>query len=56
MKKAGFIIDQLSFHTDSMPFTLQTMIFRLTINQMISFIHLIHYKVYLTALKNSKLK
>ena len=25
---AGFIIDQWSFHKDSMPFTLQTMIFR----------------------------
>ena len=40
-----------------MPSTLQTMIFRyITINQMMSFIHLIHYEVYLTALKNSKLK
>ena len=41
-----------------MPFTLQTMIFRyvITINQMMSFIHLIYYKGYLTALKNSKLK
>ena len=28
----------------------------ITINQMMFFIHLIHYKVYLTALKNSKLK
>ena len=28
MKKAGFIIDQWSFHIDSMPFTLQTIIFR----------------------------
>ena len=28
MKWAGFIIDQWSFHIDSMPFTLQTMIFR----------------------------
>ena len=28
MKYAGFIIDQSSFHLDSMPFTLQKMIFR----------------------------
>ena len=28
MKKAGFIIDQRSFHIDFMPFTLQTMTFR----------------------------
>ena len=28
MKSAGLIIDQWSFHIDSMPFTLQTMIFR----------------------------
>ena len=28
MKQAGFIIDQGLFHLDSMPFTLQTMIFR----------------------------
>ena len=28
MESAGFIIDQWSFHIDSMPFTLQTMIFR----------------------------
>ena len=27
MKKAGFINDQWSFHIDSMPSTLQTMIF-----------------------------
>ena len=57
MKLAGFIIDQLSFHIDSMPFTLQTMIFRYNYksNDVIyspnSF-----YKVYLTALKNSKSK
>jgi len=53
----GFIIDQWSFHIDSMPITLQTMIL-IDINQMkmMFFIHLIHYKVYLTALKNSKLK
>ena len=28
MKKAGFIFDQWSFHIDSMPFILKTMIFR----------------------------
>ena len=28
MKSAGFIIDQWSYYIDSMPFTLQTMIFR----------------------------
>ena len=28
LKEHGFIIDQLSFHIDSMPSTLQTMIFR----------------------------
>ncbi len=38
MKKAGFIIDQRSFHIDSMPFTLQTMIFHYNyINQMMFF-------------------
>ena len=28
MKQTGFIIDQRSFHIDSVPFTLQKMIFR----------------------------
>ena len=42
-------------HIDSMPFTLKTMI--LTINQMMIFYSSnSFYKVYLTALKNSKLK
>jgi len=39
-----------------MPFTLQTMIFRNNYKSNDVFIRLIHYKVYLTALKNSKLK
>ena len=43
-----FIIDQLSFHIDSMSFTLQTMIFRYNYKSNDVFIHLIHYKVYLT--------
>ena len=51
-----FIIDQWSFHIDSMPFTLQTMIFRNNYKSNDAFIHLIYCKVYLTALKNSKLK
>ena len=51
MKLAGFIIDQWSFHIDSMAFTLQTMIFRYNNKSNDVFIHLIHYKVYLTALK-----
>ena len=33
-KKAGFIIDQWSIHIDSMPFTLQTMISVITLQQM----------------------
>ena len=44
--------DQSSFYIDSMPSTLQTMIFRYNLNQMMFFIQLIHYQVYLTALKN----
>ena len=52
----GFIIDQWSFHIDSMPSTLQAMIFRYNYNYNYKsndvFIHLIHCKVYLTALKN----
>ena len=51
MKKAGFIIDQWSFHIDCMPFTLQTMIFRYNYKSNDVFIHLIHYKVYLTVYK-----
>ena len=39
-----------------MPFTLQTMIFRYNYKSNDVFIHVIHYKVHLTALKNSKLK
>ena len=50
------IYDQWSFHIDSMPSTLQTMIFRYNYKLNDVFIHLIYYKVYLTALKNSKLK
>ena len=55
MKQAGFIIDQYSFNIDSMPSTLQTMIFRNNKSNDV-FIHLIHHKVYLTALKILKLK
>ena len=55
--QAYFIIDQWSFHKDSMPFTLQTMIFVVTLNQMMLFYsHTSFYEVYLTALKNSNLK
>jgi len=39
-----------------MPSTLQTMIFRFNYKSNDVLIQLIHYKVYLTALKNSKLK
>ena len=39
-----------------MPLTLQTMIFRYNYKSNDVFYSLIHYKVYLTALKNSKLK
>ena len=58
MKQAGFIIDHGSFHIDSMPFTLQTMI---KINYNYKSNDILYspnslYKVYLTALKNSKLK
>ena len=57
MKQAGFILDKLSFHIDSMPFTLQTMIFRYNYKSNDVFYSLnSFYKVYLTALKNSKLK
>ena len=45
-----------NYEIDSMPSTLQTMIFRYNYKSNDVFIHLIHYKVYLTALKNSKLK
>ena len=48
MKWAGFIIDQWSFHIDSMPSTLQTMIFRYNYKSNDVFIQLIHYKVDLT--------
>ena len=44
----GFIIDQWSFHIDSMASTLQTMIFRYNYKSNDVFIHLIHYKVYVT--------
>ena len=54
--KAGFIIDQWSFH-NSMPFTLQTMIFRYNYKSNDGFyLPNSFYKVHLTALKNSKLK
>ena len=43
--------DQSSFHIDFMPFTLQTMIFRFNYKSNDVFIHLIHYKVYLTVKK-----
>ena len=57
MKLAGFIIDQWSFHIDSMPFTLQTMIFRCNFKSNDVFYSLnSFFKVYLTALKNLKLK
>jgi len=57
MKYAGFIIDQWSFHIGSMPFTLQTMILRYIYKSNYVFYSLISfYKVYLTALQNSKLK
>ena len=57
MKQAGFIIDQLSFHIDSMPFTLQTMIFRYNYKSNDVFHSPNSFKkVYLTALTNSKLK
>ena len=45
---SGFIIDLWSFHIDSMPSTLQTMIFRYNYKSNDVFIHLIHYNVYLT--------
>ena len=52
------------FHIWSMIISLKTLCLSIykrwfsviTINQRMFFIHLIHYKVYLTALKNSKLK
>ena len=52
----GFLIDQCPFHIDCMPFTLQTMIFRYNYKSNDVFIHLLYYKVFLTASKNSKLK
>jgi len=55
MKLAGFIIDQWSFHIDSMPLTIQTMIFRHNYKSNDAFYSPnSFYKVYLTALKNSK--
>ena len=50
-------IDHCSFHIDSMPLTLQTMIFRYNYKSNVVFYSPnSFYKVYLTALKNSKLK
>ena len=40
MKYASFLIDQLSFQIDSMPFTSLALT---TINQMMFFIHLIYF-------------
>ena len=51
MLKENQIIDQWLFHIDPMPFTLQTMIFRYNYKSNDVFYSLIHYKVYLTALK-----
>ena len=49
MKQAGFIIDQWSFHIDSMPFTLLTMIFRYNYKSNdVFFSANSFYKVYLT--------
>ena len=57
MKKAIFIIDQCSFHIDSMPFTVQTMIYRYNYNSNdVFYSPNSFYKVYLTVLKNSKFK
>ena len=42
------LFDQLSFHIDSMTFTLQMKIFRYNYKSNDVFIHLIHYQVYLT--------
>ena len=53
--KAGFIFDQWSFHIDSMPFTLQMMIFRYNYKSNVGiYSPYLFYNVYLTALKNSK--
>ena len=54
MKKAGCIIDKWSFHISFMPFTLKTMIFRFNYKSNDVFYSHEFYKVYLTALKNSK--
>ena len=52
-----FTIDQWSFHIDDLCISFyKRWFFVITLNQMMFFIHLIHCKVYLTALKNSKLK
>jgi len=52
MKLAGFIIDKWSFHIDSMPFTLQTMIFPYNYKSNdVFYSPKSFYKVYLTALK-----
>ena len=49
----GFIIDQWSFHIDSMPFTLQTMIIRYNFKSNDVFYSPDSFnKVYLTALKD----
>ena len=57
MEYAGFIIDQLSFHIDSMPFNLQTMIFHYNFKSNHGLYSPNSFdKVYLTALKKSKLK
>ena len=55
--ETGFIIDQWSFHIDSMPFILQTMTSRYNyISNDVFYSPNSFYKVYLTALNNSKLK
>ena len=52
MKQAGFIIDQLSFHIDCIPFTLQTIIFRYYYKSNdVFYSPNSSYKVYLTTLK-----
>ena len=57
MLKENQIIDQWSFHIDSMPFTLQTMIFRYNNKSNdVFYSPNSFYKDYLTALKNQKSK
>ena len=51
-----YIIDQWSFHIDSMPFTFQTMIFRYKYKSNVFYSPNSFYKVCITVLKNSKLK